>query len=378
MLRHIFKYRMKIHLRQRPELFWTLVYPILLAVFFSMAFANLQKAEVFASFPIAVVDNEEYKAQPYFIQALKSVSDGAATEKDHLFNVRYTTREQATADLADNAIKGYIYFDGGAHVVVKASGLDQTILKSFMDSYLQQTAAVTDIIKSHNGSSLNLQGGSGATYIKQAENETKDQTMVMFYGLLSMAVMFGGYWGRREVVDVQANMSAQGARMSMSPVHKLKAFLFSLSTSVLIHIASLLILVAFMTLVLGVNFGNQLGSVLLVCAVAGLMGVTFGAFVAALIPGSENARNAVLLSVSLLSSTLAGMVSPTLKYLVTEAVPPLQYINPANLVSDALYALYYYGPGQRYTLNLLLMLVFSAVFALGVYLVTRRQKYASL
>jgi ABC-2 type transport system permease protein len=47
-------------------------------------------------------------------------------------------------------------------------------------------------------------------------------------------------------------------------------------------------------------------------------------------------------------------------------------------VSDALYALYYYGPGARFTLNILLMLAFTALFSLVVYLVTRRQKYASL
>ncbi len=141
---------------------------------------------------------------------------------------------------------------------------------------------------------------------------------------------------------------------------------------------SLLVLIAFLIVVLGVDFGGHLGYVVLTCVVAGVMGVTFGAFLAALLKGSDGLRLAVILSVSLLCSALAGMVFPTVKYLAVEAVPVLQYINPANLVSDAFYALYYYGPGGRYTLNILLMLSFSVVFTLIVYLATRRQKYASL
>jgi ABC-2 type transport system permease protein len=130
--------------------------------------------------------------------------------------------------------------------------------------------------------------------------------------------------------------------------------------------------------VLGVEFGPNFGFVMLTCVVGGVMGVTFGAFLAAILKGSEGLRLAVMLTVSLLSSALAGMMFPTIKYVVVEAVPILQYVNPANLVSDAFYALYYYGPGERFTLNLLLMLAFSAVFSLAVYFVTRRQKYASI
>ena len=108
------------------------------------------------------------------------------------------------------------------------------------------------------------------------------------------------------------------------------------------------------------------------------MGVTFGAMVAALIKTSEGVRMGIMISVSLLLSALAGMVYPGLKYIVTEAVPIMAYINPANLISDAFYALFYYGVGPRFYLNNGLLLAFSIVFTLVVYLVTRRQKYASL
>lgn len=378
MFAHIFKYRLKTILRDRTDVFWTAIYPIILALFFSLAFSNMSGTESFKAFPVGVVDNEEYRSQTYFIEALRAVSGDDTDVK--LFDLTLMTREEAADSLSNNRISGYILFDNGPRVVVKSSGLNQTILKGFMDSYLQQSSAVMSIVSDNPAAAQGLRIEGGVSYIKLAElagGET-NVTVIMFYGLIAMAVMFGGFWGRREVEEIQADLSAQAARINMSPVHKLKAFICSLSAALLVQILSLFVLVAFLALVLGVDFGSSFGYVALICVVGGIMGVTFGAFLASILRGSEGLRIAVMLTVSLLCSALAGMMFPTIKYVVVEAVPVLQYINPANLVSDAFYALYYYGPGERFTLNLLLMLAFSAVFSLAVYLVTRRQKYASL
>ena len=379
MFGHIFKYRFKTLLRDRGDLFWTAIYPIVLSIFFFLAFSNMTSADSFKSFPIGVVDNEEYRSQPYFIEALSAVSSKSDASAVKVFDVKLMTKEQAGESLKTGGITGYVFFENGLHVAVKSSGLQQTILKEFADRYIQQTSAFTTIMSQNPSAHSTLRVSEAGSYLQKSENGSGGHTtVIMFYALISMAVMFGGFWGRREVEDIQANLSAQAARINMSPVHKLKAFVCSLSVSLLIHIVSLLVLIAFMLFVLGVDFGTQLGYVVLTCVVAGCMGVTFGAFLASLIRGSDSLRLAVLLSVSLLSSSLAGMVFPTIKYTVTEAVPILQYINPAGLVSDALYALYYYGPGPRFSLNIILMLVFTVVFSLVVYLVTRRQKYASL
>ncbi len=379
MFLHVFKNRFKLLLRDRADLFWTTLYPIILALFFSMAFSNLSNAESFSSFPIGVVDSAEYRSQPYFAEALASVSD-EAEEEDKLFDVSLLSLEEAEEGLENNTIAGYILFEDGAHVVVKSSGIQQTILKSFMDSYLQYSSAVQTIITENPSALMNLNTDYEQTWIEPMQTDTgnNDQSVIMFYGLISMAVLFGGFWGRREVEDIQADISPLGARINLTPVHKLKALTSSMLASVIVHVLSLFILVAFMWLVLGVDFGAQLGSIALLCVVSGYMGVAFGAFIASLARGSEGVRMGVLLGVSLASSTIAGMVHPDIKYAVTQAVPALQYINPANLVSDALYALYYYGGGGRFTLNILLILAFSLLFTVTIFFVTRRQKYASI
>jgi ABC-2 type transport system permease protein len=75
MFLHIFKYRLKCLFGGRAEVFWTLIYPIVLATFFSLAFSNLSNVGKFAAIDIAVVDNEEYRSNVYFKTAIGAVSD---------------------------------------------------------------------------------------------------------------------------------------------------------------------------------------------------------------------------------------------------------------------------------------------------------------
>jgi ABC-2 type transport system permease protein len=216
MFMHIFINRLKLLLRDRADLFWTTIYPIILALFFFMAFSNLATAESFTIFPIGVVDNAEYRSPPYFTAALDAVSDEAAGE-DKLFDVSLLSKDQADRDLSENRITGYILFDNGAHVVVKASGIQQTILKGFVDSYLQQSSAVQSIIAENPSviSHLNMEHTQLPIMEVRAARSDADQSVILFYGLISMAVLFGGFWGRRVIEDLQANLSPLGARMAL-------------------------------------------------------------------------------------------------------------------------------------------------------------------
>jgi ABC-2 type transport system permease protein len=76
-------------------------------------------------------------------------------------------------------------------------------------------------------------------------------------------------------------------------------------------------------------------------------------------------------------SFLSGMMYHGIKYLVIKAVPILAWLNPANIMTDAFYALYY-GNSSRCALNIAGLLAFGAVFCLVAYSVLRRQKYASI
>ncbi len=374
MFGHIYINRLKCLIRDRQLVFWTLLYPLVLAVLFHLAFSNIAAATSFAQIPVDVVQNSALEQSVGFKEAIGAASDG----EEKMFVVNYVSQEQADQDLKDNKIAGYIRMDGGAQVVVKDNGFNQTILKQFVDAYLQYGSAYVKVLQANPQNAANLSIEHGG-YMKETYpgKESPDTSVIYYYALLGMAAMFGGFWGVKELEDIQADLSARGARLNVAPVHKLKAFGASLPAAVTVQFGAMLLLLAFLSLVLGVDFGGQIPCIILTCLIGSVAGVTYGAMIGSIFK-NENLKIALLISTSLAFSFLAGMMAPGIRHTVAQAVPPLTYINPAYLISDAFYALYYYTGYDKFILSSALLLALSAVFYLVVYFKTRRQRYASL
>ncbi|MBS3951191.1 MAG: ABC transporter permease [Peptococcaceae bacterium] len=166
--------------------------------------------------------------------------------------------------------------------------------------------------------------------------------------------------------------------MNLAPIHKMKLLGCDLLVALLIQFAELLILLVYMRFALNVAFGSQLGYILLTCLVGSLVGVSMGIFIGALVKGSEGVKTGVVIGATLTMSFFSGLNYPNVKYMVAKAFPPSTWINPASLITDALYALYYYDTYSRFSLNIGLLFAFSLVFILGAYLVLRRNQYASI
>ncbi len=383
MVAHILKYRLKCFFRDRQMLFWTLVFPLLLATLFNLAFSNLSEIDQFIRINIAVVDSAEYQGNSAFQSAIAAVSAAGPDQGSGMFDVRLTDRAGAEKMLEDKQIDGYVDLDGGIRLVVRQSGFNQTIIRSFLDDFSQTYSAVTDIAKTNPAA---LQTGlldlvqSRTDYLAEspAGRATADPAVLYFYSLIAMTALYGGFWGMRVVSEAQADLSPQGARLSVAPVHKLQLLLVDIFAAFTIQFLIVLIVIAYISLGLGHSFGNQWGLVILTTLVGCFMGVSYGACIAALVKKGEGIKTGVLIGSTMLMSFFAGMMYHGIKYMIAQAFPPIAWLNPANLMTDAFYALYYYDNNQRYYLNLLCMLAFSAVFCLLTYRVLRRQKYASL
>jgi ABC-2 type transport system permease protein len=294
-----------------------------------------------------------------------------------------TTKENAGQLLDDNKIVGYIDVGQEIKLVVKSSGLDQSIIKSFLDSYRQTSSAVTSMITANPAvvqGGLLSDIGSRQDFTKQVSgNSAKpDSVLNYFYSLIAMACLYGAFWGMREVTDIQANLSTRAARINMAPVHKLKVFLSSISAALVLNFAELLVLLAFLHFGLKIDFGQKTGFVLLTTFIGSIAGISLGALVSAIVKKNEGLKVAVVLGVTMLGSFLSGMMYQDIKYIVAQNVPVLSYLNPVNLLTDAFYALYYYDTYSRYFLNIGILGLIILLFGTVTYLIIRRQKYASL
>lgn len=378
MFAHIFTYRLKCILRDRQMVFWTVLFPIVLATLFFLAFGHLDKAEKFEKIPVAVVNNAFYDSTPAFRQAISSAS---GTDGTALFKLTICNAGKAKQLLDAGSVDGYLVPGDSIQMVVKGSGINQTILKAFADSYLQTSSAAGNILRQNPAALRTLQAGQSQTDYLRTVSPTKaapNDTLTYYYALIALACMYGGFWGIKEMGAIQANLSAQAARVNLAPVHKLKVFGYSLCAALCVQLISIFLLVGYLGLVLGVSFGPRIGFVLLACVAGSLLGVSLGAMIAALIKKGDLLQIAVLITLTMFGSFLSGLMASQVKYYVTTALPFMAYINPANLISDSFYALYYYTSMTRYWVNLGLMFAFSLVFGLIVYFSLRRHRYASL
>ena len=366
---HVFRYKIICMLRDRLTLFWTFLFPILLSVLFNLAFGNLSAEEAFRKLPVAVVGGGD-------VAGLRTVMD-----ETELFTVTEATAAQAEELLARGEVTGVLTAGDPLVLTLSGEGIDQTILSSFLDAY-EQTRATLGRIARENPQALAdgvLQALDTDRYIESIPpGNGADVSVVLFYTLLAMTCLLGGTLSCADVANVQANQSARAARQAASPAHKMKLYLGMALATLVFHFASVLLVFLFISQVLGVSFGAHFGYILLLCFISCFTGVTLGSMVGALTKRSENVKVAFLVAFTLVCCFFAGMMSPDIKYLVQYYAPVMSYLNPANLMSDGFYALYFYTTFDRYFVNLSLLAGFGVVFGLVTYLVLRRQRYASV
>ncbi len=375
---HIFSYRLKCLLRDKVTIFWTMLFPLLLATFFQLAFSNLTTGEKFKPVTIIVVDNAAWQKNNTFKRILEDVSTG----KDRLFNFTVASEEEANRLLLDNKISGYIVADEPIRLVINKSGINQSIIKSFIDSYMQNYSTFERIVNEDPSKHKQLVDTAAIrqTFIHETDFPGGEPNYIVnyFYTLIAMTCFYGGFMGMREINDIQANISPAAARVNVAPIHKLKAFLSSSAASLLVQYSEMLILFAYLKFILNVGFGNRIGLIFLTTFIGSIAGLSFGAFISALFKKSEGAKTGILILSTMVCSFLAGMMQLSIKYIISQKAPLLSWINPLNLLTDAFYCLYYYDTLSRYMLNMTILLAFILLFCSVTYFIIRRRKYASL
>lgn len=363
--------RIKVLLREKTVLFWTLVFPIALGTFFHLAFANLMSSESFKSPDVAVssVDSS-------FLSYLDSLSKGDQA----VIQLTVTSDAEAKKLLEDKKIAGY-YSGNPITMVINSNGIDQTIMKIILDQYYQLSNTVTTLASIHPEA---LQAGvmeaakQKQSYVNHDDKNNMDVTVIYFYTLIGMVCMYAGFFGISAVNESEANLSVRGARIHISPTHKLKGLLANVLAGWIIQYVELLILLAYLTVVLKVDFGNQIWYILILIFFGSLAGITSGTLFSACSKKEEDTKISLFVSISMILSFLAGMMIVSMKYIIAESLPILNYINPVSLVTDGLYSLYYYTDLTRYWSNILYLGIFSVVMIALSYLTLRRKKYDSI
>lgn len=67
-----------------------------------------------------------------------------------------------------------------------------------------------------------------------------------------------------------------------------------------------------------------------------------------------------------------------MKYMIDKNIPIINKVNPASMITDGFYSLYYYDTLDRYFFNIASLLIFAFIM-IGISMFSlRRQKYDSI
>ena len=372
-------------------IFWTFAFPVILGAFFYMAFSDIEDSEKLHVIDIAVVENTGFRESEMWKESLEALSDEASGEQ--VFCTKYVSEEEAKRLLSEKEIAGYFMLaDGEPQVTVASDGINETVLKYVVEEIYQTEEIV------RNTAERRIQQGEMPTaeFYEQLSKEVMNlvdsenrgirdvsganlsYTMIEFYTLIAMTCLYGGILGMVAVNQNLANMSSKGKRVSVSPVGKSRMILSSVLAGYVIQMVGVALLFAFTIFVLHVDYGNHLPLIVLLALCGGLAGLSVGIAIAVLVKSGDNVKTGIVISVTMAGCFLSGMMGITMKYLVDKNIPLLNLLNPANMITDGLYALYYYDTFDRYWQNAASLLVFAFSMILFSVLGLRRQKYDSI
>lgn len=390
---HNFKYTLKTLLKNRMLVFWTFAFPILLGLFFNMAFSSIEESETFDPLDIAVVNDDNFKSNEAFQGALKELSSNDNENK--IFNIKYVNLDKAKKLLSKDKIVGYLVFnDEKLEIVVTTNGSYETILKNVIDE-ISQTIFITStvmedeitkqIIKENHQIDYQALSNQVKQKIESANSNIEDTSsnhlsyvLIEFYTLIAMTCLYGGVVSMEAMNQSLPNMDSKGKRISVSPTNKFTIVLSSLLASYIVQLIGVFLLFAFLLFVLKIDFGSHILLCILLSIIGSLAGLSIGLFVSTVLKTNENTKVGIIISISMVYSFLSGMMGITMKYIIDKNVPLLNQINPANMITDGFYSLYYYNTLDRYIGNIISLVIFSVILLTISGLVLRRQKYDSI
>ncbi|MBR1653841.1 MAG: ABC transporter permease [Clostridia bacterium] len=372
-------------------IFWTFAFPIILGTLFNLAFSNIADTEKFDIIDIAIVNNDDLENNEAYKTVFKQLSDESS--EDRMFNTKYVSEDEAKKLLENDDIVGYMKLEGETpKVTFVKSGTNQTIFKYVVEEIAQRSNMLSNIVEHEMKESVmpeninteeilhkaNELAQNNEIKLKNISNKNLDYMMIEFYTLIAMACLYGGILGMVAINQNLANMTNQGKRISISPMNKAKLLISSLLAGYVAQLVGLALLFVYTVFVLKVDYGNNVGLIILLSMVGSFTGLSMGVAVASLVKASDNAKSGILIGITMLGCFLAGMMGVSMKYVIDKNVPIINKLNPANMITDGFYSLYYYDTLDRYYFNVASLLIFAFILIAISFFSLRRQKYDSI
>lgn len=382
MFLHNVKYNLKALFKNKGLIFWSFAFPIIMATLFNMAFGNWEESEKFTSINIGIVTNEYFDNNIIAKNVFNSLSD----DDNKIFNITYASKDEVTNLLIDKKIEGIIeYTDSNPNIIINSNSVSSTIIKSVVDEIETNNTIFSDLIKSGKYASNDMEEqvnkiieriNSTTINTKDISVKKLDIAVIEYYSLLAMTCLYGGFIAMSAISNSLASASNRGKRVAISPIKKSTAILSSLCASFIVQLIGALLLLIYINII-GVNLHTNLISLFIITILGVLSGISIGLIVSVMINKSEDTKLGIIIAISMALSVLSGMTGVSLKYVIDSKIPFINKINPAAMITDGLYAVYYEN-NARFLNNIISLIIFISLLIVISILYMRRKKYDNI
>ncbi len=390
---HLYKYRVKVMLKNKYLFFWMGMFPIILGTLFYMAFSNItDQVEGYSTVRVAVATDDEKSATAEHVKAILEADETLKVfldtmEEEEYFVITYADYDEALELVEQDNVDGILVLGEGTEetdisIVFGSNGISETILKNIVNTYVRGRDVIADTMANNPAA---IESVIAELYSDEDINEDlsvnakdMDPYNQYFFALFAMVCMFGSSYGTLNTEYGQADQSALGARTSVAPTKKMLTVFSEFLAAVTVIELMFVILFIYLTGILGLNLGDRYGLIFLASIAASFLGVALGYAFGVLLRCKQSAKDGILMAVILFLNFLAGLMMGNMKFIIEKNCPIVNRINPAALISDCFYAICAYDDTAMYTRCMISIVIWTVALAAVSIIVLRREKYANL
>lgn len=321
------KYELKIFLGDLGNMFWMIVFPLLLMTIFTISFSNLRSDNI--EFDKSNIGYHQEAFMPLYqikLSENSEVQDFENIDKSvietGLFYGKLMDKEEGIKLLESGEIDAYI--DEKLTLMITENGVNQIIIDEILTTFKQiETLDLPFEVFEFNRSYVNEIGDS-YSYID-----------VIFYSLFGMISLYGAYLGTTigNRLIVRENKVTLRNFTSSTPMSK--QILISVITCTLWSIAVISIMIFYSEIILKQGFFTLDINNIPILIAATIFGISWGLFLGAFIK-KEGHQIAAVIGSLLLMSTFSGLLSDVIRKQIQQLIPAIDKINPIGIIGNEL------------------------------------------
>lgn len=360
----LYWYRVKRLFRNKTLFFWSIIFPVILATFFKVAFSSItEKDWGFDTIKVAVTSENGGAPDERLLSFLQEMKTGDTP----FFEIKECGMEEAEVLLSEKDIQALIVTGAEVEVRFYENGLNSTIVKTILDNYVQSKDVLMEAAMNGtiNEVAAALSEETEILAVKQFPGASKDPMIQYFQALIAMASLYGALYGLMNTAELNPLTRDVAARRLAAPIKRVKTVLTDVAAAFTIQYVQFLLLLVYCILILRLDFGEVNGLLFVGGAVFSLFGVLIGYFIGTAIRKKEGVQDAIMMGCIMFSCFLAGLMVGNMRIMFEQSAPIVNRINPATLIADALQALCVMGDEKRFWLCLLRIGIWCAGLIAG-------------